>query len=195
MRIGDHFPKSKLDIVASNGTLRSSTVGVVSRNSILIEDVSLVIEVGDEIRRALPNGSEEVFVVEDPAFHEKFHIIDAHYEVKVHKTGTFPRHKGGNYNVHVTGSNSRVNIGSTDRSTNVVVGGDVFGNLTAALRKDVKDSEKLARYLASIEEMRNSQKEPKSYAAAYQRFISMAADHIEIIAPFLPALTGFFSST
>jgi hypothetical protein len=192
MRIGDHFPKSKLDIVASDGTLRSSSVGVVSGDSILIEDVSAVIEVGDEMRRTLPNGSEEVFVVDDPAFREKFHTIDAHYQVKVHKRGTFPRHTGGHYNLHVTGNNSRVNIGSTDRSTNVVVEGDVFGNLTAALRKEVKDSEQLARYLASIEEMRNSQKEPKSYAATYQRFISMAADHIEIIGQFLPALTSFF---
>src|SRR5258706_9478467 len=126
MRIGAHFPNSKLDIVASDGTLRSSTEGVVSDKSILIEDTSQVIEVGDEMRRILPNGREEVFVVEDPAFKEKFHSIDAHYQVKVRKKGTFPRHTGGNYSLHVTGNNSRVNIASTDRSTNVVVEGDVF---------------------------------------------------------------------
>src|SRR5258705_9103855 len=103
MRLSSHFPRSKLDIVASDGTLRSSTVGVVSENTILIDDVSSVIEVGDEIRRALPNGREEVFVVEDPVFYEKFHSIDAHYQVKVRKSGTFPRHTGGNYNFHLSG--------------------------------------------------------------------------------------------
>src|ERR1700730_15545678 len=160
MRIGSHFPKSKLDIVASDGTLRSSTVGVVSGKSILIEDVSSVIEVGDEIRRTLPNGQEEVFVVADPVFYEKFHTIDAHYQVKVHKKGTFPRHTGGNYNLHVTGSNSRVNISSTDRSTNVVVEGDLFGNLTAVLRKEVREGAELDRLLGAVEEMRAKQKSP-----------------------------------
>jgi hypothetical protein len=192
MRFSDHFPKSKLDIVASDGSLRSSTEGIVNSKSILIEDPSLIIEIGDEIRRTLPNGQEETFVVEDPVFFEKFHSIGAHYQVKVRKRGTFPRHTGGNYNVHVTGSNSRVNIGSTDRSTNVVVDGDVFGNLTAVLRKEVREGAELDRLLAAVEEMRAKQKSP-GFAAAYQKFVSTCADHIGIVAPFLPALTNLIS--
>jgi hypothetical protein len=92
--------------------------------------------------------------------------------------------------VHVTGSNSRVNIASTDRSTNVVVEGDVFGNLTAALRKNVRESPELDRLIAAIEEMRAKQKTP-GFAAAYQKFVSISADHLGIIAPFLPALANF----
>jgi len=67
---------------------------------------------------------------------------------------------GGNYTVHVTGNNSRVNIDSTDRSTNVVVEGDVFGNLTAVLRKEVREGPELDRLLAAVEERRAKQKSP-----------------------------------
>lgn len=151
------------------------------------------ISVGDEIRRKLPSGQEEVFEITDPKFFQEFHGTKGHYQLEYRRKGTFGQGQGGNYTVHITGHNSRVNIASVDRSTNVAVEGDVFGNLSAKLRKDLKNGPELARLLAAVEEMR-AQKEKPGFAVAYQKFVAISADHLGIIAPFLPALTAFVSS-
>jgi hypothetical protein len=187
------LPTSSCDIVSSAGELIATTNAAILPKIIIVLDTKIPISVGDEIRRKLPSGQDETFEVTDPTFFQEFEGTQAHYQLKYRRKGTFPHGAGGNYTVHVSGHNSRVNIASTDRSTNVVVEGDVFGNLTAALRKDVAAGPKLDRLLASIEEMRNEQKSP-SFAAAYQKFVSISADHLGIIAPFLPALASFISS-
>ena len=184
------LPTSSCDVVTATGQLIATTKAAILPQNIIIFDTSIPINVGDEIRRKLPSGQDETFEVTDPTFFQEFHGTKAHYQLKYRRKGTFPHGAGGNYTVQVTGSNSRVNIGSTDRSTNIVVEGDVFGNLTAALRKDVRPGPELDRLVAAIEEMRAQQKTP-SFASAYQKFVSISADHIGIIAPFLPALANF----
>jgi hypothetical protein len=190
MNLEHSLPTSICDIVSSAGNLVATTKVAILPKLMVVFDTLIPIKVGDEVRRRLPSGVDETFEVVEPSFFEKFHDTEAHYKVKYRRKGEFPHGTGGNYTVHVTGHNSRVNIASTDRSTNVVVDGDVFGNLTAALRKDVGAGPELDRLLASIEEMRAEQKRP-SFAAAYQRFVSISADHLGIIAPFLPALASF----
>ncbi len=193
MDLARSLPTSTCEIVAANGELIATTKAAILPELIMVFDVSIPINVGDEVRRKLPSGLDETFEVLEPTFFEQLRNIKAHYQIKYRRKGTFPHGAGGNYTVHVTGSNSRVNIASTDRSTNVVVEGDVFGNLTAALRKDVRPGPELDRLVAAIEEMRAQQKTP-GFAAAYQKFVSISADHLGIIAPFLPALTSFISS-
>jgi hypothetical protein len=116
----------------------------------------------DEIRRKLPSGQDETFEVTDPTFFQEFHGTKAHYQLKYRRKGTFPHGAGCNYTVHVTGNNSRVNIDSTDRSTNVVVEGDVFANLTAMLRKEVRESAELDRLVAAVEDMRAKHKRARA---------------------------------
>jgi hypothetical protein len=186
------LPTSTCDIVSAAGQLIATTKAAVLPERIIVFDTSIPIGVGDEVRRKLPSGQDEAFEVTDPTFFEKLHGTKAHYQLKYRRKGVFPHGAGGNYTVHVTGSNSRVNIASTDRSTNVVVEGDVFGNLTAVLRQEVREGAELDRLLAAVEEMRTKQKSP-GFAAAYQKFVSIAADQIAIIAPFLPALANLIS--
>jgi hypothetical protein len=183
------LPTSICDIVSSTGELVATTKAAVLPELIIVFDTSIPIGVGDEVRRKLPSGKEDAFEVIEPTFFEKLHGTKAHYQIRYRRKGTFPHGAGGNYTVHVAGNNSRVNIASTDQSTNVVVEGDVFGNLTAVLRKEVRDDADLDRLLAAVEEMRAKQKTP-GFAAAYQKFVSISADHLGIIAPFLPALTS-----
>ena len=198
------FPQSEIDIVAPDGIVRHRTKAIVHAKSvtvpkpmvvtdpgsIIIPDPSLVIEPGDEIRRRRPSGREETFEVVDPVFHEKARYIPAHYQAIVRKKGIFPSGQGGYYNVHVSGQNARVNIGSSDHSTNIATQGDVFGEISAKLQGVVKDAEELRDLLSAVEEMKR-QRGGAGFVAAYRSFVSLTADHLGILAPFLPALSQF----
>jgi hypothetical protein len=87
----------------------------------------------------------------------------------------------------VSGANARSYQGSADNSTNTA--GDVFQQVDGAIRSGVADPQLQAELLALVREMRESQKTP-AFTAAYQRFVTAAASHMTIVAPFLPALTG-----
>lgn len=116
----NQFPKSKFEIIGSDGVVRCSVKAIHSGDTIVVPDASVVIQPGDEMRRTLPNGTDETFEVTDPRFHERFHSIPAHFQVKVRRKGTFPHNTGGNLNVTMSGPNARINVGSTDNSTNLV---------------------------------------------------------------------------
>jgi hypothetical protein len=90
-----------------------------------------------------------------------------------------------------SGINSRINNSSTDQSTNIAVAGDVFGNLSAALQAGVSDAEQLATLLAAVEDMKRT-RGGGGFAAAYQKFISLCAEHMEIVAPFIEPLSRMF---
>jgi hypothetical protein len=196
------FPQSEIDIVAPSGAVRYRTKAIVHAKSvtvprpsvvtdpgsIIIPDPSLIIECGDEIRRRIPSGSEETFEVVDPLFHEKSQHIPAHYQAIVRKKGIFPSGQGGNYSVHVSGQNARVNIGSHDQSTNIATQADVFGDISGALRGVVTNADELRQLLSAVDEMKR-QRGGAGFIAAYRSFVSLAADHLGVLAPFLPALS------
>lgn len=87
----------------------------------------------------------------------------------------------------VSGANARANIGSTDQSTNQIVLGDVFGDLKTAIEHGVSGEEQV-RLLAALEDMKST-RGGTGFAEAYQRFVTAAANHMQLVAPFLPALT------
>jgi len=109
-----------IDIVAPDGSVRSHVKGYYSGKQVVIDDMGVDVREGDELRRLLPNGREEAVVVTDPKFY-KDGPFGSHYQIEVARRGVFDRHKGGNYTIHVSGPNSRVNVGSTDNSSNTVV--------------------------------------------------------------------------
>jgi hypothetical protein len=188
MRMSDHFPASDIDIVAPDGTVRCSTRGVVADNSILIEDASITVEPGDEIRRKVPNGREEVFTVHDPRFYPAWQGFADHYQIKVSRKGAYPKGTGGYYSINVSGNNARVNIGSVDQSKNIVSEQAVFGNLRSAIQGALTNNDERRELLACVDAMETAQGR-ESFIAKYQRFMDLAATHVSVIAPFLPALT------
>jgi hypothetical protein len=192
MDLENTLPTSVCDIVSSTGNLIATTKAAILPQNIVVFDTSLAISVGDEVRRALPSGQDETFEITDPTFFQEFHGTKAHYQLKYRRKGTFPHGAGGNYTFHVSGNNARLNIDSRDQSINTVVEGDVLGGLETALRDGIQDSEKLSRLVAAVDEMRREQHKP-GFVVAYQKFVSICADHLGIVAPFLPALAGLMS--
>jgi hypothetical protein len=185
----EEFPQSDIDIVAPDGSVRHRTKAAVRAKSVTVWEPSLVIEPGDEILRRIPSGREETFEVVDPVFHEKEGYTPAHYQVEVRRKDMFPSCQDDNYRVHIISSpNARVNIRSHDHSTNIASQGDIFGDISAALQGVVKNADELRHLLSVVDEMKR-QRGGTGFVAAYRSFVSLAADHLGILAPFLPALS------
>ncbi len=187
--------KTRATIVGSDGAVRAETDAIFAGDIIIITDAKIPIEVGDEIRRKLPNGLEEVSPVTDVNFFDtKIAGLGPHYQIKFAKKGQLPAGTGGNY-FNVTGANARVNFGSIDNSTNIVSEQHVFSNLRLAIEKGVADSKEriaILDALARLEKIANDDSGKRSssdYGAAYQNFITSAANHMTLIAPFIPALS------
>lgn len=89
--------------------------------------------------------------------------------------------------INVNGPNSRANINSTDNSANTVVGGDLFGDLRARIQSEVKDEGECDAILATVDAM-EQQKGTEGFVAAYGRFMQAAANHVQIVQPFLEPL-------
>jgi len=184
------LPHSEFEVIAPDGKVRSKGRGVFGPKLVTVFDSSLLVLPGDEIRRRIPNGTEEVFEVVDPKFYEQMHTIPANFQIEVRRKGAITPGQGGHLKITVTGNNSRVNIGSTDNSTNTVNQADVFSRLLEAIERDVPRQQS-AVLVEAVREMERSQG-TENYATAYQRFISMVADHMTVVAPFIPALGQFF---
>lgn len=166
---------------------------VSGKGVIAIENVSLPIEVGDRFTRNLPSGLTESFIVDDPGYRGPFSGIAAHYQVKVHRAGTERSPlRGATYNV--TGPNARVNINSHDHSTNTVTfePAPVFADLRQSVLEAVAEEGERAKLLAGIEAMEDGHR-THAFVNRYKDFIALAANHMTIVAPFLPALSALLS--
>jgi len=191
MAFTDMFANSKFELVAPDGSVRATGKGQFDGNKIMIFEPEMQIFPGDELRRTLPSGVDEAFEVIDPVFYGSIPSM-AHYEVKVRRKGVFPHHSGGHYNITVSGENARVNLHSSDHSTNNVVNSGVFSSMIEAVRGGVPDHEQQRAIVTAIQEMER-QKGQSGFLKAYQTVISVAADHVGLLGPFLPALGAYLA--
>lgn len=174
-------------IVAADGTERCTIQAYFSGSIFVVEDMNADMQPGDELRRRLPNGKDDVYKIDDPALFNTGRM-PAHYQVKVSRKGTFD-HNAGGHMISVTGPNSRVNLHSTDNSTNISYSGDVFGEMRTAIQTGVSDPTRRADIISAINEAEEA-KGGSGFLSAYQKVVGVAADHIGLLGPFLPALSG-----
>lgn len=168
----DDFMNDTISIQKLSGNKLEGIKAMVQPDRVHIDRSDILIETGDLIERKMSNGATETYEVLDPIFHEAFHGIPAHYQVKVKKLGV-PEAKARveriTYNFH--GSNARVNNNSVDNSTNTVtIGGDLKDYLSA-LRQIISTLEGDQRKEASdivdaVEDNLASQKPSKPVVSA-----------------------------
>lgn len=192
----NRFPQDKLTLVKPNGSRIENVLGICSSDSIVIGDSLLPLEEGDHLERKLPSGLLEVYLVHDRGFYPKFHNIAAHYQAKVRKLTTMEierRQKSHVISVH--GNNARVNVNSTDNSNNMVISheDDLFKVLAAEVERHVVDGSERNALLAAIDSMKDAQGK-EQLLNGYQRLVAAAANHMTLIAPFLPSLAKLFAS-
>jgi hypothetical protein len=91
---------------------------------------------------------------------------------------------------HVYGHNPHWNLNSVDSSVNTVTltNDQLFVHLKEEIAAKVTQAEERDTLLGRLEALERAQNTP-SFGQRYTEFISTAANHMEIIAPFIPALT------
>jgi hypothetical protein len=98
--------------------------------------------------------------------------------------GTF----NGSFNSgELSGANAQLHQNSVDNSTHISGDGSIFETIEAEVRSKVDGKDEQDRVLAELDHIRTAVDRP-SKLAAYQAFITSAANHMTILAPFLPAL-------
>ena len=195
MNMFQSVPTERVTLVKKDGQRFEDLRAVVQPNLIMTDNPKIPIEDGDQFQRQLPSGIVGVFTVVDSGFHQRFHSIPAHYQSKVRKnTATVPpgpRPEAGPQVVYnLIGSNARVNIQSSDSSTNVVSveSAVLFDDLREAIRKSSLDSNVVQQLIQNVDAMQSATG-TKTFGERYKEFVVAAADHMTLIAPFLPALT------
>jgi hypothetical protein len=96
-------------------------------------------------------------------------------------------------NIHMHGPNARINVNSTDNSTNIasVSSEQLFIRLRETA-STVADESQRAQILARLDDLERA-KESGGFVLAYQNFIASVADYMTIFSPFIPALTLMLS--
>ena len=98
------------------------------------------------------------------------------------------------YQVH--GPNARFNVNSVDSSTNVVTQApaEMFATLREAIAAGVQDETARGQLLESAEAMEAEAGGP-GFTSQYARFVALAADHMQVLEPFIPALAQMLMSS
>ena len=193
------LPTSKVDIHKQNGQMFLDITAHVQPELIIIEETSVPIEEGDIVSRKLNNGLIERYIILEASFYEKMHGISEHYQLKVEKTTKLPvkteKQTVINNNYSAEGNNARINIESKDSSTNITNTQHpiVFSDLRSAIKAEVNSEIEKRELLNKITEMESSVGEKDTFLEKYQEFMSLSANHMTVLAPFIPALSGFLS--
>jgi len=132
------FMTDTITVRKSNGEVIENLKASVQSNEIFLDRSDILIESRDLIERRMSNGGLETFDVIDPGFHEAFHSINAHYQMKVKKLG-LPEAKQRVQTItyNITGHNARINNNSVDNSINSVSVGGELQEYLVALRQIV----------------------------------------------------------
>lgn len=169
----------------------------VQSKGIFLMQSDVLIEPSDLIQRVMSNGGTETFRVIDPGFHEKFHSIPAHYQMKVQKLGTPEANKviqSITYNLN--GINARVNNHSTDNSTNVAnINQDIAEHLSLLrqeISKLVKSNNEKQDALAVVDAIEGQFESGSPSKAVIKTLVSALphAGNIASIGSFLISIIG-----
>jgi hypothetical protein len=178
------------DIISLNkkdGRIINNIRAFVQRDVVFIGDVNIPVEEGDIITRELPNGLKESLEVLDRGYMPNRGSIPAHYQVKVRR----PTEKDTR-SVKIfqaIGSNPKINVDSVDKSISIsITENNVFDELEKAILTGVTDKKLTKDLLQKISELKSAQK-TTGFKDKYQEFISLAADHMTLLSPFIQILT------
>ena len=188
--------RDRVTIILSDGERHEDIRASVQRKQVIINDTTIPISVGDRIERSLPSGQKEILIATNVHLWTGGVRIPDHYEIDYEREGTErSRSEVPGVNVNVSDSpQARVNVNSTDQSTNTIhqQREEVFSGIRQLLDESVTDQSELALLHQKIEDM-ESNLGSGDFTTAYQDFIAAAANHMTVLAPMLPALTGLLS--
>jgi hypothetical protein len=183
--------RDKVTLVKKDGTIfRSDIQAAVTPGRITTFASDLPIEVGDHFLRQLPSGLVEDYIVNDPGFSPGLGSIGAHFQVRVRRSDA-PVAQPQTIINNFSGHNARVNVNSVDNSVNNVTDGSdaAFDGISSVITSSISEAAGRDALLALVQELKVARGSP-GFKEKYQSFISLAANHMTLLAPFIPALTA-----
>jgi hypothetical protein len=189
--------RDTVSLIKKTGEQIEGIRAYVQPDKIFIYDGSVPVEEGDTISRPMSNGLTERYTVLDRGFYETGRHVPAHYQAKVRKETAIqndqPPRTSNTF--HVSGPNSRVNIGSVDASVNIAQSAPdvLFEELRETIRSGITVEEEKTALLANVDAMETAT-QTGGLMEKYNAFIQCAANHMTLIAPFIPPLTQLLTS-
>lgn len=179
--------KSKLEIPNIRAQIADNGKTLTTR------DANFDLDPGDILERVRPTGTKERYIVADATFIAAAGPFSAHYDAEINKIGSL---KQSARIVNIGGIGNRYNEHSIDNSVNSVnIAPDearLFDLMLKTAEKINLKPERIA-VVKSIEEMRQTVSDHKSFAAKYNSFVEVAAAHMTLFVPFIPLLTKMLS--
>lgn len=186
-------------LIGADGTIKYDNLkGRYSNDTITTFDVKIPIIVGDHLLRKLPSELVEDFIVRDPKFLKGVGgAIPDNYQITVDRSDAPtapPQQVINNIVTTVSGDHSRVNISSTDNSTNLVSNtqNQIFQQMREAATAGIVNDDERMRIIERIDQLETEQDSP-TFKDRYNEFLVAAAAHMTLFAPFIPALTDLLT--
>jgi hypothetical protein len=186
----DDMMTDTISLVKRNGARRDGIKAIVESTKIMVPDVSLDVDEGDHLERVLPSGKVESFLILDTGFNPGLEDIPPFYQMKVRKESVIRDEQSRSSVVYnVTGPNARVNVNSTDASTNIANVGtsELFEQMRSVVAQGIQGEDERQEMVTRINSMEKSHG-TGDFAKRYSDFIALAANHMSIFSPFMPAL-------
>ena len=181
----------KIAILKKDGSRHENVRASVQPKQIFINDATIPIAIGDRIERRLPSGQLEAFVIKDVHLWQGGGSIPSFYEITYEREGAQQPHpQRDRLNLHISNSpQARINLHSSDQSVNVSnhQPDAIFTEIRKCLLESLVDSPDLETLLKRVGDMEQSL-EKGDFKTAYKEFVAAAANHMTILAPFLPGL-------
>lgn len=96
---------------------------------------------------------------------------------------------GGMNTGDASGANARITLHGDDNSNNQNIPESLFANLREAIQQGVNSADEQTKMLSGVDAMEKAKGTP-GFVKAYRAFISTAADHMQLVTPFIGELTG-----
>jgi hypothetical protein len=191
MDINFFFPET-VSIEHVNGTVSSGVRAQIEKSSeIILLGNQIVVSVDDVIVHTLENGAVHRYSVQNASYNRGFAHMPAITTLKVQKHGAKDsRAVGGHHVYNVSGNNARINVHSTDRSTNVVSApvNPVFDDLRAALDALPHDHPQKSEMMDMADVLSTTPTNTKTFTERFQQFMALAANCMTVVGPFVPEL-------
>jgi hypothetical protein len=180
-------------VIREDGTKQENIRALVDKGRIFVADATLQLSTSDRIERVLPSGQVEIFGLTNVHLWKGMGSIESYYEIDCEREDAKqPHSRTGTVNVHISDSpQTHINVNSTDESTSVIneQTEDVFAQLRDLIMEFMADLSDMSLLLEKVEVMERS-RNGGDFTAAYKDFVAVAAAHMTVLTPVLPALTA-----
>ena len=185
----------KFALLKNGQLVKDGIKGRIADNKIITFDIEPKFQKNDLLLRALPNGLEEIYVIDEPKFNTGIGGIKSFFEIVVHNNNQQPDTKANiinHYNTThntITGNNNNFNMNSP--GSTFINNPTLFDSLKLVIEQQVSEKEK-EKLLDIVDRMSKSQTKD-DYISCYNTFIQAIANHMSILATFIPQLSAYLS--